>query len=98
MNKGIAVRQTDRQDEGERKERRQGEGHRKGGFLYRGRVGVDGSKRGERLCWWRLCVWAHVCLSCTHVSGYAAHRKQTAANPFHTRKHNSTHKADSRHK
>lgn len=31
----------------------------------------------DRLCWWRLCVSTSVC--CAHVSGYATHRKQTAA-------------------
>lgn len=61
MNKGIAVRQTDRTKEsGRRGDRGRDTGREvsstEGGW------GVGGSKRGERLCWWRLCVWAHVCL------------------------------------
>ena len=53
----------------------------------------------DRLCWWRLCVSTSVC--CAHVSGYATHRKQTAAiiHPPTTHTETTTHKDDStRHK
>lgn len=36
-----------------------------------------------------LCAYVSVCIA--HVSGYAAHRKQTATNPLHTRGKTTTH-------
>lgn len=56
--------------------------------------------RGRRDYAGGACVFVRICVCvyCTHVSGYAAHRKQTAANPLHTRGKTTTHKANSRHK
>ncbi len=91
--------ETDRQAERERESGKRGD-------REEGETGREVSSTEEGEMWEQeggeimlvapvLCVRVCMCVNCTHVSGYAAHRKQTAAksppSSPHTNAHTHTH-------
>lgn len=63
------IRQTERETGRERAEREEtGRMERQEGRFPLKRRGCCRSKREERLCWWRLCARARMCVCIAHVS------------------------------